>query len=300
MKSEVTKRFVAVHDQLVDGGHVRSTRQFALALDYLPQSMGEVLRGRREINVETLRKVVDKYNVNPDFLLKGEKPMFQGEELAPKGFKILPITIDDRQDPVILHVPQQAFEIYSGETVDEKFIKSLPYYSLPEMKYKTGIFRSFEVPDNAMAPYLIAGETVICSYMDPVYWTGNVRESDVYVVVSHDDVLIGHIDVHLNDPNRRSITVVPDDPDYMATEVSEKNLREIWQVQSKLGPFMPTRNLMSERRPPSKLKLQKELDAAKEKIQELEEEVFELKKPPAPKKRGPKPKKKPADQAKKK
>jgi hypothetical protein len=299
MKSEVTKRFVECHDQLVDNGHVRSTRQFALALDYLPQSMGEVLRGRREINVETLRRLVDKFNVNPDFLIKGEKPMFQGDELAPKGFKILPITIDDRQDPVILHVPYQAFELYAGETVDERFVKTLPYYSLPEMKYKTGIFRSFEVPDNSMAPYLIAGETVICSYMDPVYWSGSTRDSDVYVVVSHSDVHFGHLDVHLNEKDRRSVEVVPDDPDYVATEVKEKHLREIWQVQAKLGPFMPARNLMTERRPPSKLKLQKELDSAKSKIEALEEEIFELKKPPAPKKRGPKPKKKPLDGKKK-
>jgi len=55
----VTERFIKCHNLLKEENRIRSSRQFALSLDYLPQSLSEILRGRRDVTIELLRKAVD-------------------------------------------------------------------------------------------------------------------------------------------------------------------------------------------------------------------------------------------------
>lgn len=71
----VTKRFLDCFEQLKLTNKVRSGRQFAVSLDYLPQSFSEIVNGRREVTVELLRKATEQYNLNPAYLLMGLEPM---------------------------------------------------------------------------------------------------------------------------------------------------------------------------------------------------------------------------------
>ncbi|HRD81537.1 MAG: hypothetical protein IAE84_03560 [Saprospiraceae bacterium] len=71
----VTKRFLDCFEQLKLTNKVRSGRQFAVSLDYLPQSFSEIINGRREVTVELLRKATEQYRLNPAYLLSGLEPM---------------------------------------------------------------------------------------------------------------------------------------------------------------------------------------------------------------------------------
>lgn len=71
----VTKRFLDCFEQLKLTNKVRSGRQFAVSLDYLPQSFSEIVNGRREVTVELLRKATEQYGLNPAYLLMGLEPM---------------------------------------------------------------------------------------------------------------------------------------------------------------------------------------------------------------------------------
>lgn len=55
---------------------VRSDREFAISLDYLPQSLSEVKRGSRGIMSELIAKAVEKYCFNPTFIYTGNGPLF--------------------------------------------------------------------------------------------------------------------------------------------------------------------------------------------------------------------------------
>ena len=84
MNTMVTDRFIYCHDELKRLRKVRSSRQFALSLDYLPQSLSEILKGRRDVTLELLRKGVEKYEMNPVFLLTGKGSHFsQPDEWLP-------------------------------------------------------------------------------------------------------------------------------------------------------------------------------------------------------------------------
>lgn len=79
MQDPVTLRFIKSFHYLKEKDIIRSARQFALSIDTYPQSLNEILKGRREVTLSILRKTAEKYRVNPDFLLTGMGRVLKSE-----------------------------------------------------------------------------------------------------------------------------------------------------------------------------------------------------------------------------
>ena len=144
MNSVVTQRFLECLKNLKKDNQVRSSRQFALSLDYLPQSLSEIAQGRRDVTIELIRKAVVLYKLNPVYLYTGEGPLFMTEENH-QSFRVLTIVTNGQDDERIVHVPVPAQAGYAGEMSNPTFIQELPTFSLPDYKYKVGTHRSFDV-----------------------------------------------------------------------------------------------------------------------------------------------------------
>ncbi|MEO1437994.1 MAG: S24 family peptidase, partial [Bacteroidota bacterium] len=192
MNSIVTQRFIKCHDKLREEGRVKSSRQFALSLEYLPQSLSEILKGRRDVTIELLRKAVETYKINPVYVYTGEGPMFMSEE-DHKSFRVLTIVTNAQEDERIVHVPVPAQAGYASEETDPTFIQDLPTYSLPDYKYKVGTHRSFDVAGDSMEPTLFEGDKVVCSYLEPTLWETSIKDNYVYVIVTRGDVLVKRV-----------------------------------------------------------------------------------------------------------
>ena len=138
----VTQRFVKCHNYLKDARIVKSSRQFALDLDYLPQSLSEILNGRRDVTIELLRKAIEVFHFNPAFIFTGEGEMLHQQQI-PKSYQQL-------SEEQIIHVPIPAQAQYAAQCLLEKaeqhpFMSNLPILTLPDYKYGTGNHRSFDV-----------------------------------------------------------------------------------------------------------------------------------------------------------
>lgn len=79
MRDQVTVRFIECYEYLKTQGIVRSARQFALSLDTYPQSLNEILKGRREVSLCVLRRTVERYHVSGDYLLTGMGRILRAE-----------------------------------------------------------------------------------------------------------------------------------------------------------------------------------------------------------------------------
>lgn len=236
MNSIITDRFINCHNKLREDGKVRSSRMFALTLDYLPQSLSEILKGRRDVTIELLRKAVEEYNFNPTYLFTGEGSMFiTGEEN--KGFRTLTVVTDRDDDERIVHVPVPAQAGYAGEQLDPIFMEELPTYTLPDYKYRTGTHRSFDVSGDSMQPTLFEGDKVICSFKDPSYWETSLKDNYVYVVVTRGDVLVKRVFNQIR--TGRCLELHSDNDFYQPYNVPISDVREIWYVRAKISPFLP-------------------------------------------------------------
>ena len=237
MSNIVTQRFIKCHDFLKENGRVKSSRQFAISLDYLPQSLSEILKGRRDVTIELLRKSVEVYKISPVFIYIGDGPMFMTEE-DHKSFRVLTIVTNSSDDERIVHVPVPAQAGYAAEMSDPTFIQDLPTFTLPDYKYKVGTHRSFDVAGNSMEPTLFEGDKVICSFLEPSLWESSVKNNFVYIVVTRDDVVVKRVSNKLKE--EKYLELISDNSTYETYKVSAADIREIWYVRAKISPFLPS------------------------------------------------------------
>lgn len=237
MRNIITERFIKCHNKLRDDSRVRSSRQFALALEYLPQSLSEILNGRRDVTIELLRKAVDVYKINPVYLYTGDGPMFMSEE-GDQSFRVLTIVTDSQDDERIVHVPIPAQAGYAGELTDPTFIQDLPNFTLPDYKYRVGTHRSFDVAGDSMEPTLFEGDKVICSFLEPTLWENSIKDNYVYIIVTRGDVVVKRVENKLSD--QKKLLLHSDNPYYDAYEVGINDIREMWYVRAKISPFLPS------------------------------------------------------------
>jgi phage repressor protein C with HTH and peptisase S24 domain len=216
---------------------VRSSRQFAISLEYLPQSLSEILKGRRDVTIELLRKAVEKYKINPVYIYTGEGPMFMSEE-DHKSFRVLTIVTNVQDDERIVHVPVPAQAGYSGEMTDPTFIQDLPTFTLPDYKYKVGTHRSFDVSGDSMEPTLFEGDKVVCSYLEPTLWESSIKDNYVYVIVTRGDVVVKRVTNNLK--SDKQLELISDNTFYESYKVNIGDVREIWYVRAKISPFLPS------------------------------------------------------------
>ncbi len=237
MSNIVTQRFIKCHNKLREDNQVRSSRQFALSLDYLPQSLSEILKGRRDVTIELLRKAVEKYKINPVYIYTGEGPMFMTEE-GSKEFRVLTIVTNAQDDERIVHVPVPAQAGYAAEMSDPTFIQDLPTYTLPDYKYKVGTHRSFDVAGDSMEPTLFEGDKVVCSYLEPTLWENSIKDNYVYVIVTRGDVVVKRVANELKEEKRLRLS--SDNSFYDPYHANLGDIREIWYVRAKVSPFLPS------------------------------------------------------------
>ncbi len=273
MGNIVTQRFIKCHDKLKEEKRVRSSRQFAISLDYLPQSLSEILKGRRDVTIELLRKAIEKFKINPIFIYTGKGPMFMSDN-GEQDLRVLTIVTDRDNDEKIVHVPVPAQAGYAGELANPAFIQELPSYSLPDYKYKIGTHRSFDVSGDSMEPTLFEGDKVICSFVEPVHWESALKNNHVYVLVTKGDVLVKRVHSEMKDERR--LLLVSDNAFYKPYHINGDEIKEIWSVQAKLCPFLPAPTFKSSKLHDDIEKLHKVIEEQSKIIEGLNNTIQQL------------------------
>jgi plasmid maintenance system antidote protein VapI len=235
MNSIVTQRFIHCHHQLKQDNRVRSSRQFAIALDYLPQSLSEILKGRRDVTIDLLRRAVEVYQINPLFLYTGEGDMFlQPQRENTPG--ALANASDAKNREQILHIPINALDGYPHQMSDPRFVETLPIYSLPELRQRSGLHRLFDVNGDSMHPTFVEGEKLISSFIEPDQWEIGIKNLHVYVVVSTKEVAVKRIVNGLKE--NQHLQLISDNSFYESYPLYLKDIKEIWQVHTRICPFL--------------------------------------------------------------
>ncbi|WP_116105685.1 helix-turn-helix transcriptional regulator [Lewinella sp. IMCC34191] len=237
MKNVVSQRFIKCHDKLKAEKRIRSSRAFAMSLDYLPQSLSEILKGRRDVTIELLRQAINKYKLNPVYLFTGDGPMFMTEE-SNQNFRVLTTITTPESEEMIVHVPLPAQSVYAGELGDPSFVESLPTFSLPDYKYKVGTHRSFDVPGDSMEPTLFEGDKIVCAFLEPTLWESGIKDNYAYVIVTRSDVVVKRVRNFLDES--KELEVVSDNSFYDSYRIPLSDLREIWYVRARITPFLPS------------------------------------------------------------
>lgn len=232
MNSIVTKRFALCVDYLKENDRIRSIRQFSQSLDFQPQSMGEILKLKRDVTLELLRKTIEAYNFNPNFLFSGLGEMIT--DVADSG--ILTVITNNEQEERIAYVPVAAQAGYHDHLACPIFLQELPTFALPGYKYQQGTHRCFDVSGDSMEPTLYASDKVVCSYVDPEMKYRGLRSNQVYVVVTQSEVLVKKVVNNLR--VNGTLELHSHNSYYEPYIIDGDQIQEVWKVESVISNFV--------------------------------------------------------------
>jgi phage repressor protein C with HTH and peptisase S24 domain len=230
MNSIVTQRFIQCLDKLLEDRVVKSKRQFAQTLNYLPQGISEIVNGRRDVTIELIRKAVAAFQLNADFLFSGTGSLFQEEK--EDSFNVLTIVTDSNEKERIVHVPSPAHAGYVNQFNDPVFVEELPTYTLPDPIFNHGTYRSFDVAGDSMEPILYQGDQVICSFIESSYWKQAIKNDQIYVFVTSNDIVVKR--AYNNVREDMTFKLISDNDAYTPYSLHMNEIREIWKVRLKI------------------------------------------------------------------
>jgi len=178
----------------------KSQRDLARELGLASATVSGLLNREGDPPLKYVEAVSRITNVPVDFLLNGvARNAFNDDEgnlivnvvnedsansyLSGKNIRLVTVTVDQSGRELITYVPVKAQAGYAKGYGDDKFIKKLPAFSLPNFNDK-GSFRMFQVDGDSMLQLggggLKDGDIVIAQYVEDIF---SVRDNMVYVVV---------------------------------------------------------------------------------------------------------------------
>lgn len=232
----VTERFVSCLEKLKDTNEIKSIRQFALAVDYHPQNLNDIMKGKRDVTIELIKNAAEIYKINPQYIFTGHGSMFSDEEIVQQPSPAQQYKSLEK----IVYVPTAAHAGYTEQFHDPVFLDDLVSFSLPDYKFQHGTYRCFDIMGDSMEPSLYAGDKVVCSQVDSNNFYSSVRNNLVYVIVMDGSLVVKRV---LNKVREnRTMMMLSDNSYYQPYEVAIEEIREIWHVEVKISPYLPSPN----------------------------------------------------------
>lgn len=230
MPNPVTKRFLETVEYLKESGLIRSNRQFALAVNYLPQNLGEILKERRDAPVELLRKAIEMYDFNPVYLFTGKGGKLGSQTTDSNRMSKLTVVTDADDNAKILLVSKDMEKRYITDPENIDLIRSLPQFSLPDAFFESGDHRCFEVSSSNMAPVLMEGDLVVASFIEPFSWETFIKEGMHCVVVTRTAI---HVNAVINElVLKERLVLTSENAEFTPTIIPLADISEIWTVKS--------------------------------------------------------------------
>ncbi len=234
----VTARFIEIIQHLQQRKNFTSLRQFAKSIDFHPQCLNDILKGKRKVTVDVIRKMVETHKLNAEFMFTGQKPMFIKEGNNTNSTPIVSVVVDSQNNEKIVHIPVKAQAGYTDQLHDPVFFQDLHTYSFPGYDLNHGSFRSFDIEGESMEPTLHHGDMVICRLLDPSLIKKQLVDNFVYVIVTADSIIVKRT---INKLEEGFIECHSDNNFYDPIILEAKEIKEIWEVKTKVSPFMQSK-----------------------------------------------------------
>ena len=227
MKQDPTTiRFIHVYELLKKEGKVRSARQFALSIDTYPQSLNDILKGRRDATLQMIQKVVSNYEVCAHYLLTGE-----GEIRRPKS------RINTAPTKSVTFIQAHQFEAFA-EATQKGLCHETDWinWEIPSQMVGSDECHAFQCNSGDLSEHISLGDVLFARLVPKAAWKSNLSSKRIYIVVTQETVLF----IRLQNVDISGIILRKDDRD-LPVHLDFADIQEIWMPSTKLS-----RNLISE------------------------------------------------------
>lgn len=270
MCSVVSERFITCVEKLKERHEIKSIRQFALNVEYHPQNLNDIIKGKRDVTIELIKNACETYRINPVYIFTGMGSMFSDGEIYQQSAPSKSHTSLEK----IVYVPTAAHAGYADQYNDPVFLEDLVSFSLPDYKFQHGTYRCFDIVGDSMEPSLYAGDKVVCSLVDNNNFYSSVRNNLVYVIVMDGSLVVKRVKNRVRENG--IIELCSDNSYYQPYEIPVDEIREIWHVEVKISPYLPSPNNIRHAFHEEMESMKKTIDVQSNSIQVLNQTVEKL------------------------
>ncbi len=226
-QNPITKRFKEVFNELKNDGVFKSDSAFAKSVNYTPQALHEIMKGRRDLPMNIFYEFVSKYNIDANRLIPGAKNQQNNDK------KVQTVVVDSSGNNKCILVNKKASAGYLSGFGDSEFIKDLPVISNPPgLEHKS--ICGFQIQGDSMEPNVYDGDWVFCSIVEKLEW---VRKDYVYLLVCDEGIVLKRIEeINLQE---EYIVLKSDNHRYTSYKVPLPEVRQIWYLEKSLNSRFP-------------------------------------------------------------
>ena len=219
---------------------------FAEALAIKRSLVGAYEEGRADPPISNLIKISELFGIRIDDLVETSLWKMSESEYAEfrKGsqgqkFKVLAISVDDKDRENIEFIPQKAAAGYLNGYSDPQYIAELPKFQLPFLP-DHNTYRAFEISGDSMLP-IRSGTIVIGAYEEHAT---DIKNGQTYVLVTESEgVVFKRVFNYLEE--KGNFYLVSDNRQYTPYELNPKDVLEIWEAKAFISVDFNDPNLES-------------------------------------------------------
>lgn len=231
----VNQRFRLVYDALKEQGKIKSKSDIAAQLGTYNHVINSILKGKRNITLDQMNKLIEVYGVNANFLFGGTQQMFEGEgaiqiPLAEKifeGQKNIALVNVQAMAGTSLGAQQSDYDEANQEKIE------VQKFSIPGLE---GDLTAIEISGDSMLPNITNGDIVICEKVESGPF-GSIKDNSVYVIVTEDSVVTKRVQNIKQGNQTTGLRLISDNQIYPPYEVEIQEVIALYRVKHRITNY---------------------------------------------------------------
>ena len=200
-----------------------SQTQFANRISLSQGALSQIENGYSSLSMDSLKKISDAFNVNCNWLVKGNGEMFLTAENSKSFYEF---TLEGQKHNLIPLVKKEAHAGYTKKHFDPGYLKTLDLFKLPG--YEKGDYRLFEIEGDSMVPTLFPREIVISEKAN----INKLENGSLSVLVTKEGIMAKRI--YSDGAAKSSYILKSDNSKFPTQTMGADKIKEVWLIKGKV------------------------------------------------------------------
>lgn len=232
LENIVNKRFRIVFDYLKENNKIKSKSDLAVKLGTYNHIVNNILKGKRNITLDQMNKLIEIYRINANFLFGCSSQML--EDGTDASYSLSDNYEHDKNITLVSNLAMAGNAIDADYTNEEE----LPKFFIPNIPGldRTGLI-AIEISGDSMLPNITNGDLVICERVENDAMNGSgIKDNSIYIVVT-DTVVAKRVQKIKENNQTIGLRLISDNTTYPPYEVDMIEVKQIYRVQYRLTKY---------------------------------------------------------------
>lgn len=202
-KNELSARFIAAYEALLDNGKVTDKRDFALKIGISPSMVTEISKGRSNVGTLAIQNIVSLFDINAEWLLIGKgdmlkvsstpstpsSPSIHQDTPQQKSVGLKIQKVEPSSGRGIPLIPLDAIAGFPVDPNESVYLENCERYVVPEFENKGANFL-IRVSGDSMIPLYYSGDLLACRKITDIRF---FQWGTIYVIETSQGILVKRV-----------------------------------------------------------------------------------------------------------